>query len=282
MTDGEVRREELESIIRLLTQESERETFENYSLIKSILYNLSIPLPTRLIPKGTTLARCRLHRDELFFTSIDELSYIQDKNKIQTFGRANEINQPIFYCSDIQGVAIAETSEILRDQISKDFELITTSAWRLEEDMVVVNIISNPSIDGVNKMVDLMSREFDEFVEQLNNHRALDLKKFLVFLSTAFTRNVKGDLNKYKLTSAFANYIYDHLGIVDGIMFLSTIYPKEGLNFALRSTSADTKLKFIGARRTRMSRVRDTTDYNETETIDAKSFDLKAGLIQWI
>jgi RES domain len=279
--DKEFDDKEADFVIDLLNQAKNTSSIESYVYIKNILDNILIPLPVRQIPKGTRLARSRGHLNgERLFEKVSDLSYRTDIQNIKTFGRANEPGQSMFYCSDNHKIAFIETSQITRENIAKDFELMTTSVWVADKDLLAVNIISNDEIRGQNQHLDLMSKDFEQIIEKEGTEKAKVVHKVLHFLSKEFTRKANGDPNAYKISCAFTNYVFNNLPLIDGILFPSTLYTTEGINFVFKPNSVDDKLKFYAARRSKMEKT-GLTDYYETETLDSEIHNGDEKEIKW-
>lgn len=258
-----------------------RRSAEGYAYLNDVLLKYSIPLPTLWVGDGSIefLARSRMHLDnEEFFDAIQDISYRKDVQNIRTFGRANEPGQPVFYCSNSYHVARIETSEITRQNIDKDCEFTTTGAWKIQNDLCLVSILTNQEIRGQNVPFDSTSDVFEHMIEQDEVVEAVH--KFLDYISKEFTRKSEGYPTDYMLSSAFFNYVINNLSDVDGIMFPSTLYRVEGVNLALKPSSVDEKLKFHSARRAKLQRMNET-DYCCTEVLDSKIHNGNGTKICW-
>ena len=118
---------ELNNFIHLLKSAKDDISIESYIYIKNLLNRIEFDLPCTIYSKGTIFIRTRVHTEsQILFKKVNELSYIEDIQKITKFGRANEPGQSIFYCSDIELVSLAETNQIAREQKDKEFEYSTT------------------------------------------------------------------------------------------------------------------------------------------------------------
>ena len=273
--------DDIDYLIKCIKDENEVNSFESYTYIKNIFQNLHIPLPTRLVPVGTRVARCRPHsNNEDFFKLISDLSYRTDLINIKKFGRANEPGQSMFYCSDAHELSFVETSLITRQNVAVDFELLTTGVWEVEKELIVVNILTNDRIKGRNKVVDAMHEDFENFIKQAGQSGEV-LKRFLTFVSDEFTKEAKGDSSKYMISCAFANYVYNNFPNVDGILFPSSLYPDKGMNFVILPETVDKSMKFLQARRGKMKK-RSGTVYDEVDTIESKMNKDEVEKIDWV
>jgi len=273
--------EEFAFIVDLIKKLSGVAAAESYPHIRNILHRLYIPCPSRLVPKGTHLIRCRPHLNhEERFTLISDLSYRTDFSKISKFGRANEPGQTAFYCSDNQKLSFIETSVITKQNNPLPFETMTSGVWRVEQDLVVVNLIANNVVAGLNPVVDAMHADFEKFIEN-RGPDSLVVKRLLTFMSDEFIREAKGNTLTYLVSAAYANYVYNHFEPIDGIIYPSSLYPKEGMNFVLWP-SAVKKLMFRQAIQSRMEKRKDLPIYDETLTIESKLNDSSSEVnIHW-
>lgn len=268
-------------LIELLNKAKSDSSIESYIYIKNMLDNIIIPLPRKKIVKGTRLVRCRSHlKGKDFFKSINEISYIRDISKIKEFGRANEPGQSMFYCSDNLDIAFIETSRITRENIAKDFEYMTKGVWEVYKDLIAVNIISHDEIRGENTIIDSMSKKFEDLIKKEGTPSGKVVLKILRFFSKEFTRNANGNPNNYKISCAFSNYIFNNFPKIDGILYPSSLYNKDGVNIVFKPTSVDEKLKFYIARRGKMKKT-STTKYHETDIIDSEIHGGDGEKINW-
>lgn len=275
-------RKKLDSFLRLLSTARNETSNESYIYIKNILNSIEFPIPFTIYPKGTKLIRSRVHKEnEVFFETIDELSYRHDIQNINNFGRANEPGQAVFYCSDNYAVSFGETSYIVREQMEKDFEYITSGIWILAEDIKVVSLLTNENIRGKHAEIDESSKSFENIIASQNDESAFVVKDLFQFLSKEFSNVAEGNSNQYKITSAFANYIFDSVDMIDGILYPSTLYPTEGFNFAFSPYIVDEKMKFYAAQRIKSQRVGNKR-YQEVEKIESEINLTNSNVIKWI
>lgn len=274
-------KKELDYFLNLLSTAKDEESIESYIYIKNVLNSIEFIVPTTTYSKGTILIRSRTHdQNDNFFETVDQISYRQDIQNIKNFGRANEPGQSVFYCSNNQQVSFAETCSIVRQSEEKDFEYITTGLWITTEDITLANLLPNENTMGQHAEFDKSTKSFENLIDAQNDESAFVVRSLLQFLSKEFSTSIKENSNHYKITSAFTNYVFS-LDKADGILYPSTIYPKEGFNFALRPEVADEKMKFYAARRIKMERVGDKT-YNEVEKIESEISKSDDNIIKWI
>lgn len=278
--------DEVAEFLRLISKHAGTADSASYIYVRRTLEMLSIPFPSVIVPKGRLLCRSRAHtNEEDFFRKIDDISYRQDRFYIEDFGRANEPLQSIFYCSDSDIVAFAETSILTRQNSGLPSDIVTTGVWEVQEDFRVATITSNEKIRGINSTMEGFDLEFNKLVDLYRNEGTDGHIKILDLFSREFTRNAHGNTSKYLLSCAFSNYVYDAIdqfgNQVGGIMYPSVIYPHDGMNIAIKpSLVFNGKLKLIAARRGTMNK-KDDTNYSEEDVVDAKSIIHEKSTIEW-
>ncbi len=262
---------ELDNFIELLQSARDNNTIESYIYIKNILNSVEFPIPFAIYPKGSKFVRSRIHRNnETFFKKIKDISYRTDIQNIKSFGRASEPGQSIFYCADDDWLAYAETSPIVRKQEEKTFEYITTGLWISTEDIFAVSLLTNDNIRGQHTGIDNLSKSFENLIENQADENAYVVSQLFQFLSKEFSKLANDNSNNYKITAAFANYIFDSVEQADCILYPSTIYPIKGFNFAFEPKTVENKMVFHSAIRRKMEKF-DNTNYAETELIESLS-----------
>lgn len=241
-------REGLNKLIELSTQLDKVE----YNFIVDILQNhiKKIPLPIAKLKAGTNVDRVRKNIGDSLFTSVDELSYIKDKEVIEkyltAFGRVNMPHQPIFYgaieTSNIKQqriTAIAETSELFQNinGVNLEGELYTVSRWSNKEELNLVEVVF--SSEAIKKNPDI-KRAFEkqtEFIKQTGQDDLQFYIDFLIFISNQFARP-KVTHHDYKISTAYANLAFRHQS-VHGIAFPSVQTNYIGVNVAFEPQIID-------------------------------------------
>lgn len=238
-----------------LSQIRDNLEYVDYDLIyKSIADMRDKFVPTALLQKDWFIDRVRVNKPGEVFTSVDQVSYIHDKeilDKYVGFGRANEPKQSVFYGSIISPqikqprvVAYFETSELLKELDKQDNveEIFTLSRWRILDDIEVIEMIFSDEAMKVNEY-NRLSLE-----NQIKNYKNLPLADHYehqgVFFSNEFARDDinKGESHKYKITAAYSNYLWreSHL---KGITYPSVASKYLGQNVALLPEVVDKYLK---------------------------------------
>ena len=229
--------------------------YADYNIIRQSIADLRDKfVPTALLKKGWYIDRVRVNKNDDVFTNIEQVSYIHDQDVLEnyvTFGRANEPKQAVFYgaiespaVKHPRAVAYFETSELLRELHKYDNveEIFTVSRWRILEDIEVIEMIFSEEALKVNEYNKLSLQN------QLKNYVHLQLadhyEKQGVFFSNEFARNdvMKGESYKYKISAAYANYIWNNTTL-KGITYPSVQSNYLGQNVALLPELVDKYLK---------------------------------------
>jgi hypothetical protein len=247
--------------IRFLDEVKDRLEFVPYDLIYQSIADMKDKfVPTALLKKGWYIDRVRVHKNiNEIFTNEHQVSYIHDQDILDnfvTFGRANKKKQAVFYgaveTEEIRHprvVAYFETSDLLKelDQQENAVELFTVSRWEILEDIEILEMIF--SDEALKKS----SSTRTSLEHQLNNYKDSPLAKEYEeqgrFFSNEFARNdvKKGQEYKYKITAAYANYIWENPKL-KGITYPSVQSDYKGQNVALLPEIVDKylKLEFVG------------------------------------
>lgn len=246
----------MNNTLQFLTEVRDRLEYISYEQIYGAIADMRDKfIPTAIIHKGAYIDRVRVHRNltDLFYKEED-VSYIHDKEIIENnvgFGRANKEKQAIFYgavespeIKQPRIVAYFETSPIIKEleKHPNVVELLTVSRWRVIEDIEVVEMIFSDEALKVSKYAQ-MSLE-----HQLQHYKHLPLAKEYEeqgrFFSNEFARSDvrPGEDWKYKITSAYANYIWDHTHL-KSITYPSVQSSYLGQNVALLPEMVDRSLR---------------------------------------
>lgn len=211
-------------------------------------------IPTALLNKGWYIDRVRINKPGEIFTNSQQLSYVHDKDildKYVDFGRANEPKQAVFYGSIYSHqidqpliVAYFETSEILKeiDKFDSIEEVFTLSRWTILEDIQVVEMIFSDQALEVNEYTQLSFK--DQMTNYMHLPYASHYKEQGRFFSNEYARSdiKKQESFKYKITSAYSNYIWRNSHL-KGITFPSVASRCLGQNVALLPELVDKYLK---------------------------------------
>ena len=254
----------------------------------------ALPTPTVMVKKGSFLYRSRTYdpnEHPEFYHDASQLCHVKDVSKIH-WGRANEPEQSIFYCSDDPRTSFAETSINVRYSLDLEKETIVTGIWEVKESFNVANIITNNSIKGINKTMDGLQTRFEEMIKLLKKVDTTDLTiQTLELFSNEFTRVVKNDTTEYFISCAYANYIYNNPHGNDmytnaetesyGILYPSVMLNSVGMNLAIKPKVIDLGILELKEVHRRTSYKVADKKYDFEPIIKSKIIDRNRGIIYW-
>jgi len=208
-------------------------------------------VPIAKLNKGWFIDRVRINYNGEIFTGIDDVGYNKKNLDKIKYGRANIPHQAVFYGSVVSFqldkpyvVAHIETSEKLRHSTEYDEinETFTVSRWKILEDIGVVEMIFSKEALQVN--ADTMESYMFQS-DKIKNHK---LKKYFKKTSMLFSEEFAkkdigvGEEYKYKISSAYANYIWNKTELI-GITYPSVASGYVGQNIALLPEAVDKYLQ---------------------------------------
>ncbi|HLO59218.1 MAG TPA: hypothetical protein VK179_10780 [Bacteroidales bacterium] len=284
-----ISRETILGFLNFLVAKKLENSASSYISIKNALNIFAIPFPIIRISKGTPLFRARINENEnILFNTVQDLGHIISRNKILTFGRANEPLQSIFYCSTSSTVSRFETSLIHRNNLDKNSEAVTIGKWILNKDIFVACLPSFEKEKHRSKIVNRLDNEFDLLIKNFTYDGIADWKMVLKLFSIEFMK--KDIIGNYLISSAFSNYVYNTFGKnpetgetiePDGIMYPSVQFEHDGMNIALKPELVeDRSIELALAVYQRLNRFAEK-EYRDTVTIKSKTIDYDSYEITW-
>ncbi|MDF2431539.1 MAG: hypothetical protein JWP44_1170 [Mucilaginibacter sp.] len=252
----------MNNTLKFLSDVKDRLEYVTYEQVHQAIADMRDKfVPTAIIKKGAYIDRVRVHKELTdFFYKEEDVSYIHDSEIIEKyvgFGRANKEKQAIFYgavespeIDQPRVVAYFETSPLLKELEKNNnvTELFTVSRWRVIEDIEVVEMIFSDEALKVSKYTQM------SLAHQLQHYQHLPLAKEYEeqgrFFSNEFSRSDvrPGEDFKYKITSAYANYIWENTKL-KGITYPSVQSSYLGQNVALLPEVVDSSLRLEAPRR---------------------------------
>jgi len=206
-----------------------------------------------ILPAGKKIIRARLSEAKPF-ENITQLNYKpQQYNK--TFQRASTPEQTMFYGSIVpesigngepssaRYTILFEVSEFVRDLHSIGEQDITFSAWEVTENIELVSVLHHKNFKRPTRL----SIEFQEAFQKQFKHTPHDKVVSLdisTFLGAEFAKDSILHHSDYTLSATYANLITHNY---DGVLYPSVRLAGEGINVAIKPSSVDTKLNFMGA-----------------------------------
>lgn len=264
-------------------------TRADYYAIKKLIFSFSIPLPITTIPKGTHFYRYRNHENgEWFFHETANVTYVKDPKKIP-FGRSNEEGQAVFYCANNDTTAFIEKTSIPSRKIEPLEDVMTLSVWEAVEDLRVTHVIGNDVTLEKNKEVQALHSKFKHLVVHYDKSDVENYMALMVLLSQQFSAPAYNEAGYY-VSCAFSNYALGIVGYdcyfrncreIDGLVYASSKFPQEGLNFVFNSRVIDSgKITLKNVIRKTLRNVAFKT-YSTHQLAFTKGINASSGKIAW-
>jgi len=250
---------------------------QNISLkeLKQKINNILINSWTNIIGRADKYEIIRARKGK--FNNIKELWY-PPKELINSFGRLNDKQEQIFYCSFGHNASLGSLEEIKvkkGDYVTQIFsDLLSDKSYKL---------------CGLGNIEEWM-KEKDNKIKKLYEYNELDLKhkigikefnknKFIRdCLNKVFIKKVKYEY-KYKLSIAIAHLYFEKFEM-KGILYPSVATNKKSVNLALRPQVADQFIKFKYAR---IIKILDITDDGYKLKLKNEAYDIdEKGNFKWL
>jgi len=234
------------------------------------------------------------HHDDLFYArarildNVDDYvneisghSYNPNLDKIG-FGRANNKGQQVFYLGRTRVTAFAEVNiiENRKEEMEVGYAL---SRWMPIKKLKIGAILDPNTMNQIEAfevegLVQFLNENFNKFQ---NDKSKIGSNKLYTYFSNRFReRIVKGEENKYKITSALSNFIFSQNPDLDGLMYQSVKWPGS-YNLAITKNAVD-EYGFKPTHFIKMVFLRkEIDDLVERSFEVAKSFDENANTIIW-
>jgi hypothetical protein len=190
--------------------------------------------PRKIVAKN--IFRARKTPQNRLFNKVNELWY-PPTHLTTRYGRCNNINTTIFYCSDRESTAILE----LRPDIG-DYLTILKCRLKDSNNLPYVQELGlpeftakyNPQLGGTILENSALGKAY--WQNQENEVKNLAIRSFLV---KEFIQNVvAGNEDQYKISVAISEILMSN-DAFDGICYPSIATQHQGTNLALKPTSAD-------------------------------------------
>jgi hypothetical protein len=235
-------------------------TFYVEEAVKSID---GMPVTFAKINIGHNIDRIRPHLKDFRAETIQQLSYIKDKNILNNkklnheFGRANVPGEAMFYGSlltpEIQqnrATAFMETSNMFYDSTIQE-EYFTVSRWEIIETFEVYEVVFQDELKQITKTAVNNRKVHEKFIETETKGNAEAIKEAyekLSFFSKEFAKKVSKEENElYRISAFFTKIFLAHpksKNKVWGIVYPSVKSGHLGQNIAILPLAADKFLKF--------------------------------------
>lgn len=246
------------------------ESKDSYYEVFQLIANMYIPIDLTKQIKGSFLHRARRNTKSDKYYFKEQISYNYDYRKITEFGRANEINQSIFYASIDPQTALFETSNLLREKnIHEKIERFTVGRWRVMEDISLVAMVSNEEA----RRNEIIKRLYEiSLTKSLANDETNQIRKYF---SDEFAKRSNNNSNLYKISCAFFNYILSRPENKEfGILYPSVGYEFQDINVALLPIAVDSFLALDGVSEYEIDMK--CNNITQVEIIDIKAWTTKS------
>jgi hypothetical protein len=278
-------------LLNFLLDKKRENSIHSYISIKNALLLFDIPCLIITIQSGTTLFRCRWHdKKNQYFIKINDLSFREDMNNINAFGRVNEPVQSIFYCANQRETALFEVSKIQKGKGNIEIEDVTYGEWILQKDLICAHLPLVKENIGKNPIADYLHRTFEENVNKYSTDETVEWRNLFELIALEFSRETNENDQGYLISCAFSHYLFTKKFYdfgkkkelyIDGIMYPSVKYSEEGMNIAIQPQFIiEGSMILNRVVRQRMERIESAT-YKETDTQIATEIDYKNGIIKW-
>lgn len=222
--------QELEKIVaRLITNTGDYH--------RSFWTNLIVPQLFRARIHNNLVGNIRDNGLNPFTSEVD--FWNRPKDFIKEFGRCNDIEQSLLYCSNSWETAIAEVRPVEDDYLSM-------SVFRIKQD----GLGSRISPVGIQYLSQIESLKNTQMLDNYKISDKIEIKEMDNFLDDLFHLEVKNDEKyKYKLSIAVTNCLMKNIQMgealhaMHGIMYSSIVRNKKNYNLVLRPTHARTIYK---------------------------------------
>lgn len=203
------------------------------------------------------------------FTSENDISYREDINNIDKYGRANAPFQSMFYgaipTSKIKYsriTSLIETSEIFRDipknkLVDANF-MMTLGKWEIKKPLKLIDLVFNKNNIETIEDIKLSNEDAKKVIAESFPDNTEQIELILEFFSDEFAKTDIKSNNDYKISC-----IYSQMALnqgVDGIIYPSVRTKAMGYNIALTPISVNASLQLTKASMHKIEKDKDNTN----------------------
>lgn len=176
---------------------------------------------------------------------LDRLSY--PKPVYAGLGRCNWAGEPMFYCSNENGVPVYEIR-------AKKGTVFAMSKW-VSQAADPQNVVMSPSIIGIDRIIATLGDDsnLEDFLKHYIDVMPAEIQEIDAFLGDLFARPHGSVPNLYWFTSAVARVVLGDLKNnstkegLDGLMYPSIQSQFTGFNLAIKPAFVDRNLRLEGS-----------------------------------
>ena len=216
-----------------------------------------IPFSLGVIPKDTLLYRARVNKKDKEFLHLDELT-LRKPNDVKSFGRANQPEESIFYCSTNMNLACGEVLQDMKYSFQPKYEagFATVSVWKVLKDIRVAPIYYSEKVTKVRKDIADYKEGNRKQVRDWNHvsHSTLDVSDLIMeFFCDEFSKSDINYEDDYKFSVSYTRRLQHANTLIapqhekerfDGIVYPSVALKFAGDNVALFDDNLYSKIKF--------------------------------------
>lgn len=252
-----------------------------------------IPFGIGHLPKGSKLFRARKNDGDRIFQNVSELGINKPEN-IKEYGRANNPEEPVFYCSSNVKLACAEVLQNLRKTFNpkEEIGLATVTVWETIKDLNVAPVYYSSSVTGIREDIKMYKEGNKNHIRKNNiiKSETLDVNDLIMeFFCDEFSKiNIKSH-HDYKLSASYANRIKNANSLIapqhfdkkqDGIVYPSVAMKYTGDNYVFFNENLEGKIKFETAIQTIcLDFDFDKADFKSYFTYEIESCDKNGNLV---
>ena len=223
-----------------------------------------LPIPASEIPVGEKIYRARLNieNNNKAFTLAERITAPKSEY-VKEFGRANKINEPIFYASSNYLMAAFEVMQYYKtnDFINDKILFLTVGEWEVKQKLNIAQIVHSDKTHSIRKDIQenylkrkaildhgILTGEFKQDV--------VDAATLICdFFANQFTKENVNSHHDYKLSACYVERIknireYQSIteeNKLDGVNYPSVAIKYKGDNQAIFIESVEAKLKLVNA-----------------------------------
>lgn len=253
-----------------------------------------IPIGTSFIEKGTKIFRARKNKENEIFNNINQLGINNPKN-VKEFGRANQPNEAILYCSSTVKLACGEVLQNIKPSIfnRKPVGQATVSVWEVTKRLHLAPIFYSKVVTDLRKDLEEYKEGNKKFLREKNilSYSTVEVSDLIMeFFCDEFSKAKIDYQDDYKYSVSYTNRIKQANSFIapqhydkkfDGIVYPSVAMKYDGENFALFDENLKDKIKFETAFQTIcLDFEPNTADFKSYFTYEVESFN-EQGVIIW-
>jgi hypothetical protein len=231
----------------------------------------SFKFPYHIFPqiKGSKIYRGQVCSDDPF-TTVSRISY--NPNPSRVLGRANLINESVFYAStSLDTSAIESCQDGIRSGLMEFF--VTVGEWELQKDLQLNIMCHSKTAQSTGTDLPIAAESIDPMMREgrtVEQYQALLAKS--EFFSDQFAKSCINCPNDYAYSAIYSSQILAPKNkICDGILYPSVAYKLKGFNITYQKELIDQKTIKINSAHFIRLKFTDPNIYPELEILKNSS-----------